>query len=255
MYGAVSSWCEEFAQRTPNQQESIAEKFAAEENEQLLNNVQPQEVNSLVQTPRSDNWASGNRLRECLQRFETLEKDIQFTKVCEDATFARRVSVRMRYETIPDVGDGFGDRTPACREYTLPREDPMSRIYATIPGQTAIGPALQVRVTRCLDISGIESQIPSTTTKDRKSWVVMCRGNNRYVEELARGLGSPRHDSNRRRRAREAPEPACVLHSCCGGAHAGEEGREYTSCRVTVQSAWQVPSVRRTEGRPGCPQG
>ena len=49
------------------------EKSAAKENEQLLKNVKPQKVNSLVQTPRSDNRASGNRLRECLQRFETLE--------------------------------------------------------------------------------------------------------------------------------------------------------------------------------------
>ena len=33
IYGAVSSWCEQFAQRTPNQIESIVEKFAAKENE------------------------------------------------------------------------------------------------------------------------------------------------------------------------------------------------------------------------------
>ena len=88
----------------------------AKENEQQLKNVKPQEVNS---TPRSDNPASENRLREGLQRFDTLEKDIQFTKVCEDASFWRRVSIGMSYKTTPDVDDGFGDRTPACREYTL----------------------------------------------------------------------------------------------------------------------------------------
>ena len=62
--------------------------------------------------------ASGNRLREQLQRFETLEQEIQFTRVCEHATFGRRVSIGMCYKTIPDVDDGFGDRTSACREYT-----------------------------------------------------------------------------------------------------------------------------------------
>ena len=102
--------------------------------------MKPKEVNSLLQTPRSDNPASANSLRECLQKFETLEKDIQFTKVCEDASFWRRVSIGMTYRTIPDVDDGFGDRTPACREYTLPRANSASRIYATIPGQTFIGP-------------------------------------------------------------------------------------------------------------------
>ena len=72
-YGAVSSWCGESAQRTPSpQKESTWEKFVAKE------------VNSLVQTPRSDNRASGNRLRECLQRCETLEKDFQSTEHFQD---------------------------------------------------------------------------------------------------------------------------------------------------------------------------
>ena len=176
--GAVSSWSEEFAQRTPKQKESASEKFARTENEQLLNNVEPQEVNCSVQTPRSDNRESGNRLRECLQRRETLEKEIQFSKVCEDATIARRVSTGMSYKTVPDVDDGFGDRTPACREYTLPREDQNSRIYATIPGQTMIGPVLQAHILRHLGISGLEIQIPSTTTKNRTYWLVICRGKN-----------------------------------------------------------------------------
>ena len=44
IYGAVSSWCEEFAQRTPNQKEPTAERFAAKENEQPLKNMKPQDV-------------------------------------------------------------------------------------------------------------------------------------------------------------------------------------------------------------------
>ena len=166
IYGAVSSWCEEFAQRTPIQKESISEKFAAEENEQLQKNVKPREVNSLVQTPRIDNRASGNRLRECLQRFETLENAIQFTRVCEDTTIARRVSIGMCYKTIPDVDEGFGDRTPACREWTLLRADSDSTIYAGIPGQTLIGAVFQVHILQFLGINGIEIQLPSLTTKN-----------------------------------------------------------------------------------------
>ena len=72
-----------------------------------LKSVKPQEVNSLVQTPRSDNRASVNRRRECLQRFETLENDIQFTRVCEDATFGTRVSIGTSYKTIADEDDGL----------------------------------------------------------------------------------------------------------------------------------------------------
>ena len=61
LHGAVSNWCEELPQRTPNQKELTVEKSVAKENEQVLKNVKPQDVNSLVQTPRSDNAASGNR--------------------------------------------------------------------------------------------------------------------------------------------------------------------------------------------------
>ena len=145
--------------------------------------VKPQEGNSLVQTPWIENRASGNRLRECLQRFEIQEKGVQFTRVCEDATFARRVSIGMSYKTIPGVDDGFWDRKPACREYTHPREDSNSRIYATIPRQTINGPVLQVHIIRYLDISKIEIQVLSTTTKHRTSWMVICRGKNGNVEE------------------------------------------------------------------------
>ena len=92
------------------------EKFAARENEQLLKIVKPQEVDSLVQSPRDANRASGNRLRESLQRFETLEKECQVTRVCDDTTFARRVFVEMSCKTVSHADDGFGDRTQACRE-------------------------------------------------------------------------------------------------------------------------------------------
>ena len=125
-----------------------------------------------------------NRLRECLQNFETLEKSIQFTKVCEDASFWKGVSVGMCYKTVADVDDGFGDRTPACREYTHPRADSDSRIYAAIPGRTFIRPVIQVHILQFLGTHGIESQIPSTTTPKRTSWVEICRGKNRCVDGL-----------------------------------------------------------------------
>ena len=111
------------------------------------------------ETARSEFFGANSKKRQsgiCLQRFETLEKQIQFTRVCEDATFAGKVSIGMNYTTSADVDDGFGDRTPACRECTLPREDQNSRTYATIPGQTAIGPVLQLHIIQYLGINGIE---------------------------------------------------------------------------------------------------
>ena len=63
-------------------------------------------------------------------------------------------------------------------------EDPNSRIHAQIPGQTITGPVLQVHITRYPCINGIEIQILSRTTQERISWIVICRGKNRHVDDL-----------------------------------------------------------------------
>ena len=64
--------------------------------------------------------------------------------------------------------------------------------------------------------------------------------NPRYQStSVARRMGSPRHAKNRRRRTREGPEPACVQNTFLPGHMQGEGKDELTSCRGTVQSAWQ----------------
>ena len=45
----------------------------------------------------------------------------------------------------------------------------------------------------------------------------------RKIYEVARGTGSSRHASNRRRRTREGPEPACVQSPLIPGWHTQEE--------------------------------
>ena len=109
-----------------------------------------------MQTPRSDDPVSGNRLQECLQNFVSLEKEIQFTQICEVASFLEGVSFGMCCKTVADVDDGSGDRTPACREYTHPRADSGSRIYAAIPERTLVGPVLQTHIVRFLGTHGTE---------------------------------------------------------------------------------------------------
>ena len=47
-----------------------------------------------------------------------------------------------------------------------------------------IGPVIQVHITQFLGTHRIEIQIPSTTTTNRNSWVVTCRGKTRSVDEL-----------------------------------------------------------------------
>ena len=70
---------------------------------------------------------------------------------------------------------------------------------------------------------------------------------------LARRMGSPRLGLNRRRRAREGREPACVQTPLVHGWHTQGWKDELTSCRGTVLSAWQKPPVRRKGGSAGLP--
>ena len=61
-----------------------------------------------------------------------------------------------------------------------------------IPGQTLTGAVLQVHILRYPGINGNEIQVLLTTMQERTSWVVICRGKNRYVDELH--LNDPDHN-------------------------------------------------------------
>ena len=58
----------------------------------------------------------------------------------------------------------------------------------------------------------------------------------RSIEQnMAREMGSPRHVSNKRRRTREGPEPACVRSPFLDtGWHTQGRKDELTSCRGTI---------------------
>ena len=89
IHGAVASWCEEFGLKP----DETSEKLTKTENDQILKEVRPQEVNVLVQTPRNDdhrNWKQIARmlseLRDTGKRnpiYENLwECDIQPLSFC-----------------------------------------------------------------------------------------------------------------------------------------------------------------------------
>ena len=90
-----------------------------------------------------------------------------------EAGFLTRVSIGMHYKTIYGLNDGVEGRTGACREYSLPREEPDSELFRWIGGHTKICPLLQVKICRCFDQYGIEIQVPSTSRDGSTSWIVI----------------------------------------------------------------------------------
>ena len=70
------------------------------------------------------------------------------------------------------------------REYTLSRVNPRSRVFAAILGGTIVGPVTEVQIVNILDSYGLEIAIPSPDNSKRTSYILISRGNSRFVDEL-----------------------------------------------------------------------
>ena len=192
IYWALLCWFEEFCLK-PNERDDLRKVY----DERTWANTERSETarskffgaNSKEWWPRIWKQISGM----CSEVRNTEEGCPNLQKFARMRHSFKRASIGMWYTTVADVDDGFGDRTPACREYTRPRADSDSRIYAAIPGRTFIGPVLQDHIfLQFLGTHGIKIQIPSTTTPGGNSWEVICRGKNRFVDELH--LRDPGHN-------------------------------------------------------------
>ena len=72
IYGAVSSWCLDLSGRIQGQESTGVNLSFSEENEQLSQQLNPQEVGSLARIPPRTQGAAGNCWQEHVQRFELI---------------------------------------------------------------------------------------------------------------------------------------------------------------------------------------
>ena len=72
-------------------------------------------------------------------------------------------------------------RLVACREYTLPRDDPAPELKGWIQGDTRIGPILEVTTSFQHFKFGVEVRIQSMKEDNSHSWVRISHGTVRYV--------------------------------------------------------------------------
>ena len=72
-------------------------------------------------------------------------------------------------------------RSVACREYTLPRDDPASQSKEWIQGNMRIGPVLEATTSFQYGKHGIEIRIWSVGQDNSQSWVRISYGTNKYV--------------------------------------------------------------------------
>ena len=72
----------------------------------------------------------------------------------------------------------------ACREYTLPREEPASQTKGWIQGNTKIGPVLEVATSYLHGKYGIEVRIMSLSRDNTHSWVRISHGSKKFAMNL-----------------------------------------------------------------------
>ena len=80
-----------------------------------------------------------------------------------------------------DTGDFRQFRSVACREYTLPRDDPASQPKGWIQGNMRIGLVLEVTTSFQHFKYGIDIRIESVNHDNSHSWVRISFGTVKYV--------------------------------------------------------------------------
>ena len=99
---------------------------------------------------------------------------------CMEAGFVRVVEVGQCFMT-KDNGDFKQFRSVACREYTLPRDDPASQPKGWIRGDMRIGLVLEVTTSYMYGNHAIEIRIWSVSRDNSHSWVRISHGTVKYV--------------------------------------------------------------------------
>ena len=114
--------------------------------------------------------------QQYIQQVESLSPENKVSKFCKEAGFMRVVEVGQYF-----VGDFRHFHSVACREYTLPRDDPASQAKGWIQGNMRIGPVLEVTTSFQHFKYGIEIRIWSVNQDNSQSWVRISYGTVKYV--------------------------------------------------------------------------
>ena len=120
--------------------------------------------------------------QQYMERIESLSPESKVSRFCMEAGFVRVVEVGQYFMT-KDTGDFRQFRSVACREYTLPRDDPASQPKGWIQGNMRIGPVLEVTTSCQYGKHGIEIRIWSVGQDNSQSWVRISYGTIKYVIE------------------------------------------------------------------------
>ena len=119
--------------------------------------------------------------QQYIERIESFSPESKVSRFCKEAEFMRVIEVG-QYFVTKDTGDFRQFQSVACREYTLPRDDPASQAKGWIQGNMRIGLVLEVTTSFQHFEDGIEIRIWFVSQDDNShSWVRISHGANKYV--------------------------------------------------------------------------
>ena len=186
IYGAVAAICEEFV----GQPDNTGEPVILEGQSIVLGEVK-------AEVPAQEEPEDSNiLLRKYFQQVQRLSPEDRLSKFCKEAGFMSVVEVGQYFVTRN--ASEFLLRSVACREYTLPRDDPASEAKGWIQGNTRIGPILEVTTSSQHFKFGVEVRIQSVKEDNSQSWVRISYGTIRYVNNYIKyntqSLASPHEE-------------------------------------------------------------
>ena len=171
LYGAVANMCEEF---------EFHQDRSGQPDVLMGQSIVLGEIKTEI--PLQNENSSNHQIlwQQYMERIESLSPESKVSRFCMEAGFVHVVEVGQYFMT-KDTGDFRQFRSVACREYTLPRDDPASQSKGWIQGNMRIGPVLEVTTSFQYGKQGIQIRIWSVGQDNSQSWVRISYGTNKYV--------------------------------------------------------------------------
>ena len=171
IYGAVAALCEEFE----SHQDGSGEPDVLMGQSIVLSEIK-------AEVPLQNANPSYHQIlwQQYIERIESLSPESKVSRFCKEARFMRIVEVGQYFMT-KDTGAFRQFRSVACREYTLPRDDPASLAKGWIQGNMRIGLVLEVTTSFQHFKYGMEIRIWSVNQDNSQFWVRISYGTNKYV--------------------------------------------------------------------------
>ena len=220
VYGAVAAICEEFE----NHQDGSGEPEILMGQSIVLGEIK-------AEVPLQNENTLNHQIlwQQYIERIESLSPESKVSGFCKEAGFMRVVEVG-QYFVTKDIGNLRQFRSVACRDYTLPRDDPSSQAKGWIQGNMRIVPVLEVTTSFHNFKKGIEIRIWFLNQDNSQSWVRISYGTIKYVADSNQDNteipADPQED--------QMPQTSIKVVAARSKAKAKPQQRELVGTRATI---------------------